>query len=218
MVLDLFEQASLVEMYSLGQVAQERVEAVEQLADLVSDGSTEEQQLQKLAERAPWIVYPDWTSLSRNQSLSTTRRTFEAWYKATYAQEIVASAIDNPTKRPDFVMLNHEGRLEIIEIKRPQHALVDEEYGRAFGYLTTLRKFIGENAEVRERFHDVRLTIVCDHLNLSPVQGDALSNNERITRKTWSDLLQSTVRTHEDFLEEVKRLQGELPEVPLQEP
>ena len=217
-VLELFEQARLVEMYSLGQVAQERVEAVEQLTDLVSDGSTEEHQLQKLAERAPWIIYPDWTPLSRNQSLSTTRLTFEAWYKATYGPEIVTSAIDNPTKRPDFVMLNHEGRLEIIEIKRPQHALVDDEYGRAFGYLTALRKFIDENAEVRERFYDVRLTIVCDQLNLSPVQADALSNNERIIRKTWFDLLQSTVRTHEDFLEEVKRLQGELPEVPLQEP
>ena len=217
LVLDLFEQARLVEMYSLGQVAQERVEAVEQLTDLVSNASADEQQLQKLVERAPWIVYPDWTPLSRNQSLSTTRRTFEAWYKAIFGQEIVTSAIDNPTKRPDFVMLNHEGRLEIIEIKRPQHALADNEYERAFGYLSVLRKFIDENTEVRERFHEVRLTIVCDGLHLSPVQADALSNNERITRKTWFDLLQSTVRTHEDFLEEVKRLQGELPEVPTQE-
>ena len=216
-VLDLFEQARLVEMYSLGQVAQERVEAVQQLTDLVSHSSTDEQQLQKLVERAPWIVYPDWTPLSQNQSLSTTRRTFEAWYQATYSQEIVTSAIDNPSKRPDFVMLNHEGRLEIIEIKRPQHALVDDEYGRAFGYLTVLRKFIGENTEVRERFYEARLTIVCDDLNLGPVQADALSNNERITRKTWFDLLQSTLRSHEDFLEEVKRLQGELPEVPFQE-
>ena len=216
-VLDLFERARLVEMYSLGQVAHERVEAVEQLMKFVSDSSTGETQLQKLAERAPWIIYPDWTPLSHNQSLSTIRRTFEAWHKATYGREISTSAIDNPTKRPDFVMLNHEGRLEIIEIKRPQHALADDEYERAFGYLTTLRRFINENAEVHEHFNDVRLTIVCDHLNLSPVQADALSNNERINRKTWSDLLQSTLRTHEDFLAEVKRLQGELPQVPLQE-
>ena len=216
-VLALFERARLVEMYSLGQVAQERVEVVEQLTNLVSNASTNEQQLQTLAERAPWILYPDWTPLSRNQALSTTRRTFEAWYQATYGQEIVTSAIDNPSKRPDFVMLNHEGRLEIVEIKRPQHALVDDEYERAFGYLRVLRKFIDENTEVRERFHEARLTIVCDDLHLGPVQADALANNERITRKTWFELLQSTLRTHEDFLEEVKRLQGEVPEMPLQE-
>ena len=216
-VLDLFEQARLVEMYSLGQVAQERVEAVGQLQKLVSHASTDEQQLQKLVERAPWVVYPDWTPLSHNQSLSTVRRTFEAWYHATYGQQIITSAIDNPSRRPDFVMLNHEGRLEIIEIKRPQHALTDVEYERAFGYWRNLRQFVDENAAVGESFHEVRLTIVCDGLALSPVQADALSNNERVTRKTWFDLLQSTLRTHEDFLEEVKRLQGELPEVSLKE-
>lgn len=216
-VLDLFEKARLVEMYSLGQVAQERVEVVEQLTSLVSSPSTEEQQLQLLSERAPWILYPDWTPLSRNQALSTTRRTFEAWYQANHGEEIITSAIDNPSKRPDFVMLNHEGRLEIVEIKRPQHSLANDEYGRAFEYLTVLGKFIEENAEVRERFHEARLTIVCDDLQLGPVEADALANNERITRKTWFDLLQATLRTHEDFLEQVKRLQGDLPEMPVHE-
>ena len=60
-ILGLFEQARLVEMYSLGQVAQERVDVVGQLRDLVSCASTKESQLQKLVEQAPWLVYPDWT-------------------------------------------------------------------------------------------------------------------------------------------------------------
>ena len=53
-ILDLFEKARLVEMFSLGQVAQERVEAVESLQHLASDPSTEEHQLQTLVESAPW--------------------------------------------------------------------------------------------------------------------------------------------------------------------
>ena len=71
---------------------------------------------------------------------------FQSWYLAKYGEEIVTSAIDNPSKQPDFVMLNHEGRLEVIEIKRPQHALADEEFDRAFGYLTAVREFISETA------------------------------------------------------------------------
>ena len=77
-ILDLFERARLVEMYSLGQVAQERVEAIEQLRKLISNPSTVERQLQKLIETAPWILHPDWTPLSFNQSLASTRKNFHS--------------------------------------------------------------------------------------------------------------------------------------------
>ena len=210
-ILDLFEKARVVEMYSLGQVARQRVEAIEQLRRLISAQSTVEKQLQKLLESAPWILYPDWTPLSFNQSLARTRENFEIWYRAKYGRDIVTSTIGNPRKQPDFVMLNHEGRLEIIEIKRPQHALTDDEFNRAFGYLDALKTFISDTAEVRELFRLARLTIVCDDLSLSPVPGSLIQNNADITHKTWIDLLQATTRSHEDFIKVVREMQGELP-------
>ena len=159
MILDLFEKARLVEMYSLGQVAQERVGAIAQLQRLVSSPSTDESQLQKLIETAPWILHHDWTPLSFNQSLASTRSNFQSWYLANYGKEIATSTIDNPSKQPDFVMLNHEGRLEIIEIKRPQHALANEEFDRAFGYLTAVRRFIDNTAVVKESFPEAKLIL-----------------------------------------------------------
>lgn len=210
-ILELFEKARVVEIYSLGQVAQERVESVEQLFKLVSNPATTEDQLQKLVERAPWILYPDWTPLSFNESLARTRRNFESWYQANYGTEIATSAIDDPRKEPDFVMLNHEGRLEVIEIKRPQHALTDGEFERAFGYLTAVDKFIADNAEVRELYHEAKLTIVCDTLNLRAEYASLLDTNPQITHKRWHDVLQATSRTHEDFLKVVREKQGELP-------
>ena len=211
-ILDLFERARLVEMYSLGQVAQERVGAVEQLQRLVSSPSTVERQLQKLIETAPWILHPDWTPLSYNQSLASTRINFQSWYLAKYGEEIVTSAIDNPSKQPDFVMLNHEGRLEVIEIKRPQHALADEEFDRAFGYLTAVREFISETATVRVFFPVAQLTLVCDSLNLDALRANNIRTDPDISHKTWHDLLESTSRRHEDFLKVVGEMQGELPE------
>ena len=189
MILDLFEKARLVEMYSLGQVAQERVDAVEQLRKLISNPDTAERQLQQLIEKAPWIIYPDWTPLSFNQSLSSTRSNFESWYHANYGQEISASAIENPNKQPDFVLLNHLGRLEIIEIKRPQHALTDQELNRAFNYLTAVKKFINDTTEVRSLFPDVKLTLVCDALKLSPTLDSLIESNPDINRRAWHDLL-----------------------------
>ncbi|MCY3801690.1 MAG: ATP-binding protein [Chloroflexi bacterium] len=216
-ILDLFDKARVVEMYSLGQVARERVEAIGQLRRLVSAQSTVEKQLQKLLERAPWILYPDWTPLSFNQSLARTRESFESWYQAKYGHEIVTSAIANPRKQPDFVMLNHEGRLEVIEIKRPQHSLTDGEFGRAFGYLTAVRDFIDETTEVRTLFRKAQLTIVCDSLNLDAMGQNTIRTDDEVSHKTWFDLLQSTSRSHEDFLKVVREMQGELPKLPVEQ-
>ena len=213
MILDLFEKARLVEIYSLGQVAQERVEAVGQLKRLISNPSTEESELQKLLERAPWIIYPDWTPLSFNQSLASTRINFENWYFANYGKEISTSAVENPRKQPDFVLLNHLGRLEIFEIKRPQYKLTNEEFERAFLYLDALTKFVNDTSEVRSQFPAVKLTFVCDDLNLYPQHVRLIETDSNVNRRTWHDLLQTTIRSHEDFLQVVTRMQGELPEL-----
>ena len=178
-IVHLFEQARLVEIYSLGQVARGRVGSIEQLRRLVSSPVTVEHQLQKLVENSPWLLYADWTPLSFNRSLATTRKSFESWYLAEHNREIVTSAIENPDKIPDFVMLNHQGWLEVIEIKRPQHSLQDREFDRAFGYFRSLNDFLEANQEARDIFRSARLTIVCDHIGLSPVYEDSLVVSSR---------------------------------------
>ena len=213
MILDLFEKARVVEIYSLGQVAQERVGAIEQLQRFISDPATVEKQLQKLIETAPWLLYHDWTPLSFNQSLASTRANFESWYKANYHLDITTSTMTNSTKQPDFVLLNHEGRLEIVEIKRPQYALTDEEFDRAFGYLTAVRRFIEETDAVQQLFPEARLTIVCDEENLNALRANNILKDPDISRKNWHSLLESSNRRHEDFLNVVRQMQGELPEM-----
>lgn len=212
-ILGLFEKARLVEIYSLGQVAQERVDAVKQLTKLTSNPDTKEGQLQRLLEEAPWIIYPDWTPLSNTQSLATTRATFEAWYQANYGQKISTSAIENSRRQPDFVLLNHLGRLEIFEIKRPQHKLTNEEFDRAYHYLDALKKYVGDSSEVGELFPTVNLTFVCDGLNVSPQYVRLIDTDPHINKRTWTDLLGTTSRSHEDFLKKVKKMQGELPDL-----
>ncbi len=212
-ILDLFERVRLAETYSLGQVAQERVRVVDQLRNLVSSDATIESELQRLIETAPWLLYPNWTTLSQNQSLATTRRNFEGWYLANHGKEIITSPMTNPKKQPDFIMLNHEGRLEVVEIKRPQYKLTDAEFERAYKYLEAVQQFIELSPEVKSTFSEAKLSIVCDDLNLSSVPASLIVNSPDITRRTWHDLLQSTTRIHENFLEVVTKMQGELPEI-----
>ena len=204
----LLEKARIVEIYSLGQVAQRRVDSVKQFKMLIGNPDTVEGELQKLVERAPWIVNPEWTPLSANRSLGRMRELFENWYAKTYGKPITTSAMQDPTKRPDFIMLNNEGCLEIIEIKRPSYSLTDEEYDRAIAYLDAVERFIEENDDIARQFPRANLTIICDEVNVSSAHSRQLSDINNILRKTWHDVLNNTMRAHEDFLEEVKRMRG----------
>ena len=108
-------------------------------------------------------------------------------------------------------MLNHEGRLEVIEIKRPRHAMTDTEFDRAFKYLGAIDKFINENKTVKRLYPEARLTIVCDEFGLSDMLDRLVETDPRIGRRTWHDLLEMTKRSHGDFLAAVTSLQGVLP-------
>ena len=209
-VIELLEKASVVEMYSLGQVARERIDAVEKLQKLIGSAATDESQLQRLIERAPWLLYPEWTPLTQNQSLNSLRAAFHTWYMQTHGKDIVTTSIDS-ARRPDFVMLSHAGSVEIVEIKKPGHALDDDEYNRAFGYYDTVGKFLQQNDGIHNSFSRVSLTIVCDNIDLGPALAASIRGHEDVTHKTWTTVLHDTTQAHQDFLSRVSELQGQLP-------
>lgn len=211
-VLGLFARAGVAELYSLGQVARERVKSVEQLQGLIRNTQTAERDLQDLIEKAPWILYPDWTPLANNRTLARARTLFEGWYEQRYGVSITTSAMQNPGTRPDFIMLSNEARLEVVEIKRPGHALDDVEVRRAYQYLLDVEKFREENAEIGHAFNTSRLTIVSDAQKFADATSHAVFEDSRVRRLTWYDVLNGTMRAHEDFLDIVRTMQGALPE------
>lgn len=206
-VIDLFDHARIAEMYSLGQIAQERVEVLTTLEKLVNDGSTLEGPLQALIEQAPWLLAPEWTPLGMNESLKRVRSAFEGWYKKKHGVDLVTSAINRPRKEPDFVLLHDAGELSIVEIKRMDYHLTDKEFENALNYLEDLEEFLNGNAEIGSQFPVRRLTFVVDHLDrLRSTSSSSLKNDTRINRRTWHDLLDSTKRAHKDFLAQIDDL------------
>ena len=146
-ILDLFERAAIVEIYALGQIARERVESIEQLRRLISDSSTNERQLQSLIEGAQWILYPDWTPLSQNQRLSTTRTNFESWVSLTISERKSSlRPLVIPPNNLTLSMLNHEGRIEVCRDQAPSLCgLPDDEFRRAVRYFDCGQGFYQRN-------------------------------------------------------------------------
>ncbi|MFH8219848.1 ATP-binding protein [Streptomyces sp. NPDC018034] len=213
-VLGLFQKARIAEMYSLGQVASERIEVVNRLTSLINDGTTLEQPLQELLEQAPWLLAPEWTPLGMNESLERVRKSFEAWYFKKEGVALVTTAINRHRREPDFVMLHDSGTLWIVEIKRMNYHLTDAEYLRAVNYLTDLDTFLNLNPTLGQQFPVRKLTFIADHTDkLGSVSISSMQNDHRIDIRGWHELLDDTQRAHRDFLSRVEavRTDGALP-------
>ena len=208
-VVALFERARVAEIYSLGQIAGERVAVVDKLHALIDDRRSLERPFQELIERAPWLLAPEWTPLGMNESLTRVRAAFERWYAQKFGSTLVTTSIGSPKREPDFVLLHDAGELWIVEIKRMDYHLTDEEYNRAINYLYALDTFLTENPRIGDQFPRRRLTFIVDHIDrLRPASLSSLDSDARIDRRTWRELLDSTLRAHRDFLERVYAMRG----------
>jgi hypothetical protein len=139
-----------------------------------------------------------------NESLQRVRASFERWYKQQFGAVLVTTTIGSERREPDFVLLHDAGELWIVEIKRMDYHLTDEEYNRAINYLYSLDTFLNENPRIGAQFPRRRLTVIVDHIDkLRPASLSSLVSDQRIDRRTWRELLDSTLRAHRDFLERV---------------
>lgn len=201
----MFGDSKLAETASLGQIVDERIRAIDALEKSVSHRPpVDECVLQQLLENAPWLIKPQWTVLQANQTLDTFRKRFEAWYKDETGKLIKTTFEKDGAKRPDFLMLSIENRVEIVEIKKPQHILDSKEFRRLHEYIEKINKFLIENKEYNKFFSGVHATLICDGLNLdSVIRGsyDRLVEHSILRQNTWEDLLFSTKQAHRDFLD-----------------
>jgi hypothetical protein len=206
-IAKIFNDAKIAEAASLGQVAIERIDAIKKLeASLSPEIAEVELTLQKLLEGAPWLINPQWTMLQANQTFENMRSAFERWYIAEFDVPITTTALKpevEEKRRPDFIMLHIERNVEIVEIKRPQHALTDKEFDRLLGYYDSLSKFLELNPEFKAIFPKPHITLVCDKLDLDRTHIEAyerLKEHNNLTKKTWEELLMDCKKVHEDFL------------------
>ena len=200
----LFGDAKIAEIASLGQVAEERIRAIDALENLIKRGSeVDEPELQRLLQNAPWLIAPRWTALQANQTLNTFRTMFEVWYKEKTGRAITTVAVNDGSRRPDFIMLSFEKRIEIVEIKRFNHELDSAEFERLYGYIETMRKYFAKNKEYTRSFSGVHATLICDDINLKGAlkhSYESLLKEGDLQHMTWKDFLLATKREHEVFL------------------
>ena len=209
----LLRTARIAELSSFGRIAEDRIRVITRLETLKDDESTEEDSLQTLIEDAPWLINPEWAPVIANKSLSSLRKEFEKYYKQVTGESISLTNFQKPRSKPDFVLSSQEGVVQIIEIKRPGHALNNDEMDRIVKYHDCMDSFLADptNSRFKNVFHDFHITLVCDKHSLTDTQRAAYTgykNNGKLTHINWRSFLQRTETVHQDFLAEAQRQQA----------
>ncbi len=213
-VTDILKTARIAELASFGRIAEDRIRVIERLEALKDDPATLESALQTLIETSPWLIDPQWSPITANQSFSTLRKEFIKFcYKVT-GETLILDDSSDPKKRADFVMSNQASAVQLIEIKKPQHMLSDGEMDRIVKYCDLMDEFL--NAPGQENFKrffpDFKITLVCDGTKLDGTHSRAfngMKKDEKLVHITWGVFLFNTRQMHKSFLDEAERLRRE---------
>ncbi|MDE0285026.1 MAG: ATP-binding protein, partial [Gammaproteobacteria bacterium] len=187
MLSAILRTARFAELASFGRIASDRIRVMDRLEELKDNEDTQEDSLQKLIEDAPWLVNPEWAPVTTNQTLRTLRNEFEKFYEKKTGKTISLTDFSTPGKRPDFVLTTQEWEVQIIEIKRPDHKLTNDEMDRIVTYYQQMDGFLADpaNEEITKTLNGFHITLVCDGLALSGSQKaayDGYLNSRGMTR------------------------------------
>ena len=104
-------------------------------------------------------------------ALTTLKAEFVKFYKQETGEDIVLFGFEDSAKkkRPDFVLSNQDQVIEIIEIKRPKHALQNAELDRIVKYHDVMESFLSKKGheEFLKLFKGFHITLVCDEIGLT---------------------------------------------------
>jgi hypothetical protein len=209
-IINILKTARVAELAGFGKIAENRVRVIHKIKDLKDDSDTLESAFQDLISSAPWLINPEWVPITANQSFSTLKSAFQSYFRKKTNTELSLEDFSDPNKRTDFVLSNQDKMVQIIEIKRPGHSLLNPEMDRIDTYVQLMQEFLQlpGNTEFRSLFPKFHVTLVCDKIGLSGVHKrafDHLKKTEALTHISWNVFLLRTKKVHEDFLNEAER-------------
>lgn len=210
---DILATAQLAETVSFGQKVKKRLQIIERLESLKDAKDTAEDELQDLIASAPWLVNPQWVPVTANKALSTLKREFQKFYKKKTGEDIFLIDFDRKKKRPDFVLFSQDGKLQIIEIKKPHHHISNDEMDRIINYFETFEEFLNDERhnDFKSIASDFHVTLVSDGERLSGARRKAYTayiEEKRLTPVDWAGFLLRTTQTHQEFLDEAEQLKS----------
>jgi hypothetical protein len=205
-LVDIFGKTHLAEIASYGQIAHERVRVISELQDALTSLVPEpEARLQEILAKAPYLIEPTWSVITKNETLNTFKAAFEAEWASANNGETIELTIEYSNKRPDFVLAYIGRKLHIVEIKAPKHAFDNDDFDRLARYVRAFRDFSSKHKELMSSFpDDWQIDLVADEVKITDPDKDEsferFKEQGELVPITWVDFLARTRTAHEQFL------------------
>lgn len=209
--IGLLGKVQIAELTAYGHIVYLRIKAIKQLEKCIDDKS-DEMTLQELIADSPWLISPTWTPLTKNQSLVSFKKSFEAFYKEKH-NAVVSLAIEKgfKAKRPDFILIGVERKIRLVELKAPGHALGDDDMKRLENYVAAFREFFEAHDFFRTEFPDeFQIDLIVDDTDLKEAgHRNAFKDYQKLKQLRvlkWREFLGQAEKANEKFLEVNRKL------------
>jgi hypothetical protein len=202
----ILKSAKLAELVTLGRQIEQRLKIIKKLKNLKDTPELEEKELQNLIKEAPWLINPQWRLITANRWLKTFAEEFQKYFQKRNEQTCFIS-FDKENVRPDFIFFEQNNKVQIVEIKRPNHGIENNEFERIQTYIDQFLEFFADAGNkviceaVSEGFH---ITLICDNISLNGVHKTAYEKyiaDATITYINWSSFWARTECSHQEFLD-----------------
>jgi hypothetical protein len=211
--IGLLGKVQIAELTSYGHIVWLRIKAIKQLEKCIDDKS-DEMTLQELIADSPWLISPTWTPLTKNQSLMSFKKSFEAFYKEKH-NATVSLAIDKDfkAKRPDFILIGVDRKIRLVELKAPGHPMGDDDMKRLENYVAAFRDFFEVHEFFRTEFPECfQIDLIVDATDLKEAgHRNAFKDYQKLKELhvlKWRDFLSQAEKANEKFLEVNRKFVG----------
>ncbi len=185
---EFMDKWNLHQITSLLGIIKSRLQTLETFEQMIHDESTYEirgdKSIHRVLEKSMWLIDDKYWIVSSNKSL----RDF-------LGEELVKRDRQYAKKRPDFVCVNHDNRIIILEIKRPSVELKKAEMDQAELYLRLIKKYKADKKTVEVIL--VGNTISDEALEISEIR-------TLIKIQTYQDFLEKCRARYEQYLKIVE--------------
>lgn len=142
---DLMDRWNLLQVTSLLNVLQARLQTIETFEQLILDEKTyelrEDNSVHRTLERSMWLFNDEYWIAQSNKALRTL-----------IGDALAKSDVQYKSKRPDFACVDALGRTVIVEIKRPSVSLAKAEIDQAELYFRIIRKHVASTSKTAKVF------------------------------------------------------------------
>ncbi|MFZ3170226.1 MAG: type I restriction enzyme HsdR N-terminal domain-containing protein [Candidatus Methanoperedens sp.] len=186
---DLMDNLSLIQITSLTKQVKERLNSIEIFEEMIHNEKTYElksdKSIHRMLERNMWLIDENYWILQSNKSLRT--------FIVTELEKIDKKF---NKKRPDFVCVNNDNKLIIVEIKKPSLEIGKEEFDQIELYLRLIKKYKGN------KYRSIDAYLIGN--KLSDEARELMDLRRYLTVWTYQDLIESTRQKYQEFLKIVE--------------